>query len=663
MSKDDDQKRGRDLNKIKNIEDRVSKLRNTASDRYQSELTEDLAEFDRAGGGLSEHAGLSAAKGALSTAADELHKLNEKHEIGGRSRRFLSQPLVQRYMPIASWLGNYKNEDFSGDLTAGIIVAIMLIPQGMAYALLAGLPPQMGLYASIAPLLFYALFGTSRTLAVGPVAIVSLMVASALSSMVAPGSPEYAAYAILLALLSGIFLVLLGLLRIGFLVNFMSHPVISGFTSAAALIIGFSQFKHLLGLKLERTHFIPELLMNAYEKFGQINVATAAIAGVSVLMLLSREHIAGFMKNRDWIGDKTRELLPKAMPLVVVILGVLATVVLGLSEKAGVKIVGAVPAGLPPLTIPTFDWALWKELLPTAVLISIVGFLESVSVAKSLASKRRQKVIPNQELVGLGAANIGAALTGGYPVTGGFSRSVVNFSAGANTPLASIITAGIIAVVLLFLTPLLYYLPKAVLAAIIIVAVATLVDFKSLVHAWKYNLADGLSYLGTFVAVLVFGVEIGIIIGISISIGLFLYRTSRPHTAIVGRVKDSEHFRNTERHFVETYDDLHLVRIDESLLFANTTYLEDQILQQVADRPKVKHLVLIFSAVNLVDASALETLEELVVRLRDAGVTLHLAEVKGPVMDMFRLVDFDQFLEPGQIFLSTHEAVERLENA
>jgi len=663
MSKDDDQKRGRDLDKIKNIEDRVSKLRNTASDRYQSELTEDLAEFDRAGGGLSEHAGLSAAKGALSTAADELHKLNEKHEIGGRSRRFLSQPLVQRYMPIASWLGNYKNEDFSGDLTAGIIVAIMLIPQGMAYALLAGLPPQMGLYASIAPLLFYALFGTSRTLAVGPVAIVSLMVASALSSMVAPGSPEYAAYAILLALLSGIFLVLLGLLRIGFLVNFMSHPVISGFTSAAALIIGFSQFKHLLGLKLERTHFIPELLMNAYEKFGQINVATATIAGVSVLMLLSREHIAGFMKNRDWIGDKTRELLPKAMPLVVVILGVLATVVLGLSEKAGVKIVGAVPAGLPPLTIPTFDWALWKELLPTAVLISIVGFLESVSVAKSLASKRRQKVIPNQELVGLGAANIGAALTGGYPVTGGFSRSVVNFSAGANTPLASIITAGIIAVVLLFLTPLLYYLPKAVLAAIIIVAVATLVDFKSLVHAWKYNLADGLSYLGTFVAVLVFGVEIGIIIGISISIGLFLYRTSRPHTAIVGRVKDSEHFRNTERHFVETYDDLHLVRIDESLLFANTTYLEDQILQQVADRPKVKHLVLIFSAVNLVDASALETLEELVVRLRDAGVTLHLAEVKGPVMDMFRLVDFDQFLEPGQIFLSTHEAVERLENA
>ena len=501
-----------------------------------------------------------------------------------------------------------------------------------------------------------------RTLAVGPVAIVSLMVASALSNMVAPGSPEYAAYAILLALLSGIFLVLLGLFRIGFLVNFMSHPVISGFTSAAALIIGFSQFKHLLGLQLERTHLIPKILLDAYEQMSEINLITALIASLAILMLISRERIAGFAQSKGWIGEKARELLPKAMPLVVVIFGVLATALLGLSENADVKIVGAVPAGLPPLALPTFNLELWKELLPTAILISIVGFLESVSVAKSLASKRRQKVIPNQELVGLGAANIASSLTGGYPVTGGFSRSVVNFSAGANTPLASIITAAIITVVLVFFTPALYFLPKAVLAAIIIVAVATLVDFKSLVHAWKYNLADGLSYLGTFLAVLALGVEVGIIIGISLSIGLFLYRTSRPHTAIVGRVKDSEHFRNTERHFVETYDELHLVRIDESLLFANTTYLEDQILQQIADRPAVKHLVLIFSAVNLVDASALETLEELVVRLRDAGVRLHLAEVKGPVMDMFRLVDFDQFLEPGRIFISTHEAVAALED-
>ena len=546
-------------------------------------------------------------------------------------------------------------------MTAGIIVAIMLIPQGMAYALLAGLPAEVGLYASIAPLLLYALFGTSRALAVGPVAIVSLMVASSLSPIAAQGSAEYVAYAILLSFLSGIFLVLLGIFRIGFLVNFMSHPVISGFTSAAALIIGFSQFKHLLGINLERSHLIPKIVMQAYDQASQINMATLFIGATAVAMLITRDRIASYVAKRGWISGQVEILLPKAMPLVVVIFGILVTAIFGLADNAGVKIVGTVPAGLPPLTWPIMDFELWKELFPAAVLISIVGFLESVSVAKSLASKRRQKVIPNQELVGLGAANIGAALTGGYPVTGGFSRSVVNYSAGANTPLASIITAGIIAVALVLLTPLLYYLPKAVLAAIIIVAVATLVDFKSLVHAWKYNLADGLSYLGTFLSVLAFGVEVGIIIGISISIGLFLYRTSRPHTAIVGRVKGTEHFRNVERHFVTTYDRLLLVRIDESLLFANTTYLEDQLLRQIADRPEIEHLVLIFSAVNLVDASALETLEELVVRLRDAGVTLHMAEVKGPVMDMLRSVDFEEFIEPGRIFITTHEAVTVLE--
>ncbi len=603
----------------------------------------------------------SGMKNKVSIAAEKMRSFGKRHGIAEKSRGLLSNETLQRYLPITNWLGSYNRDDFSGDLTAGIIVAIMLIPQGMAYALLAGLPPEMGLYASIAPLLFYALFGTSRALAVGPVAIVSLMVASTLSPMFPQGSAEYAAYAIVLAFLSGIFLVLLGLFRIGFLVNFMSHPVIAGFTSAAALIIGFSQFKHLLGLDLERSHLIPKIVGQAYEQAAQINVATATIAGSSIAILLAREHIAEFFAERDWIGEKARELLPKAMPLVVVILGILVTLLFDLTASSSVKIVGSVPAGLPPLTWPIMDVEIWKELITAAILISIIGFLESVSVAKSLASKRRQKVIPNQELVGLGAANIGAALTGGYPVTGGFSRSVVNFSAGANTPLASMITAGIIAVALVLLTPLLYYLPKAVLASIIVVAVATLVDFKSLVHAWKYNLADGLSYLGTFLSVLAFGVEVGIIIGISISIGLFLYRTSRPHTAIVGRVNDTEHFRNVERHFVTTYDRLHLVRIDESLLFANTTYLEDQLLRQVADRPEIDHLVLIFSAVNLVDASALETLEELVVRLRDAGVTLHLAEVKGPVMDMLRTVDFEEFLEPGQIFISTHEAVVSLE--
>jgi SulP family sulfate permease len=334
-----------------------------------------------------------------------------------------------------------------------------------------------------------------------------------------------------------------------------------------------------------------------------------------------------------------------------------------LNGQAGIKIVGEVPAGLPSLTLPILDLNLWQLLLPTAVAISFVGYMESISVGKSLASKRRQKVDANQELVALGAANLGATLTGGYPVTGGFSRSVVNFSAGANTGLASIITAGLIALTVIFLTPLFYYLPQAVLAAIIIVAVFGLIDVATFKHVSRYNKADAASLLITFFAVLIIGVEAGIVVGVIATILLFLWRTNRPHVAIVGRVGESETYRNVRRHQVKTCPHVIAMRIDESLYFANTKFLEDKVLCSITDRPEVKHLVLIGIAVNFIDASALETLESLIDELRDAGVQLNLAEIKGPVMDRLKAIGFVDKIGAEHIFLSTHEAMQALDCA
>lgn len=592
-----------------------------------------------------------------------------KARLGARSlvgalRRFglalADIPWVQRNAPMARWLPAYDQRDLPGDVTAGIIVAIMLVPQSMAYALLAGMPPQAGLYASIVPLMLYAVFGSSRALAVGPVAIVSLMVASALAPLANPGSAEYVGLALTLALMSGAILVALGALRVGFVVNFLSHPVLAGFTSAAAIVIGFSQLKDLLGISLPGTHFVPELVWQALAKSGQINVATVLIGGASIAMLVWRAEITARLQERGLVTPAIAAHVPRAMPLVVVGLFTALTGLLGLATWAGVKVVGAIPIGLPPIALPPLGLAQIQSLVVPALLISLVGFLESVSVAKSLASRKRQVIEPNQELIGLGAANIGAALTGGFPVTGGFSRSVVNFSAGANTPLASLITAGLIVVAILALTPLLYHLPRAVLAGIVVVAVANLVDFASFRRAWAYDRADGASYLGTFAAVLMLGVDAGIMVGIALSLALHLWRTSKPHIAIVGRVGETEHFRNVRRHPVTTDPRILLMRIDESLYFANAAFLEERVLEAVAGQPVLEHFVLICSAVNLIDASALETLEDLRQRLSILGITMHLAEVKGPVMDRLADTGLIHDLAPGRVFLSTHEALSAL---
>ncbi|MEL6957394.1 MAG: sulfate permease [Pseudomonadota bacterium] len=565
-------------------------------------------------------------------------------------------PTLHRYVPLLQWSEDYNKQTFASDGMAGLIVAIMLVPQGMAYALLAGLPAEVGLYASIVPLIFYGLLGSSRALAVGPVAIVSLMVASTLGQITEQGSAGYLAGAMMLAFLSGAILLGMGLARVGFLVNFLSHPVISGFSSAAALIIGFSQLKHLLGFDIPRSHHIHETIGHAIAHINDINPATFALAfGSLAILLVFRSRIGPFLKARR-VNASLADAIAKSGPLVAVAVSTILVWLFALNDTMDVKIVADVPSGLPPLAVPTFDLDLIQQLLPAAALISLVGFLESVSVAKSLASKRRQKIDPDQELIALGAANLGAAFTSGYPVTGGFSRSLVNFTSGAVTPFASIITAILVGITVLFLTPLLYFLPKATLAAIIVVAVANLVDLKTLRHTFHFDRGDSISLIATFLAVLSLGIELGIVAGAGLSIALYLWRTSRPHMAIVGRVGETEHFRNVLRHQVTTDPRILAIRVDESLYFANTAYLEDAILAHVAENKEVRHLVLIMSAVNFIDASALETLEMLTERLADAGVTTHMSDIKGPVSDKLALVGFFEKLGDGQTFLSTHEA-------
>lgn len=563
------------------------------------------------------------------------------------------------YIPALAWIKNYRRKDLAGDLLAGVIVAIMLVPQGMAYALLAGLPPQVGLYASIVPLFIYGLLGTSRVLAVGPVAIVSLLVASGIAPLVEAGVGNYLQLALTLALLVGTIQLLMGIVRLGFLVNFLSHPVLAGFTSAAALVIGFSQLKNLLGIAIPRLEFF-ELVLYAVEHIGETNGVTLAIGAASVALLLYFKFGLGKLLVRLGVGATWVVPIVKSAPLLVVLLGTLAVWLFGLEHVAAVKIVGGVPTGLSPLTLPSFDLSVWQALLPTALVISFVGYMESISVAKSLASKKRQKVESNQELLALGVANIGATFTGGYPVAGGIGRSVVNFEAGANTGLASVITAVLITITVLFLTPLFYFLPNAVLAAIIMVAVFGLIDTKTLRHTWHYNKADALSMGITFIAVLAVGIETGILVGVAAAILLFIWRTSKPHVAIVGRLGKSETYRNVLRHEVQTVPHVLAIRVDQSLYFANTKYLEDTVLGLVAERPLVKHFVLICTAVNFIDASALETLESLHESLRDAGVTFHLAAVKGPVLDRLEHIGFVEQFGREQIHLTTHAAMQAI---
>ncbi|MDA3932970.1 MAG: sulfate permease [Gammaproteobacteria bacterium] len=564
---------------------------------------------------------------------------------------------IASYFPILQWGQTYNRQALSGDLLAAVIVTIMLIPQSLAYALLAGLPPEVGLYASIAPIILYAIFGTSRTLAVGPVAVVSLMTAAAIGNIADQGTMGYAVAALTLAGLSGAILLAMGLLRLGFLANFLSHPVISGFITATGILIAASQIKHILGISTTG-YTLPEMLISMLQELPGSNWITLLIGVMATAFLFWIRKGLKPLLQRLGMGRRAADMVTKAGPILAVVVSTVVVWALGL-DAHGVRIVGTVPQGLPPLTLPSFSPDLVQMLLLPALLISVIGFVESISVAQTLAAKRRQQIDPDQELIGLGAANLAAACTGGYPVTGGFARSVVNFDAGAETPAAGAFTAIGLAIAALALTPLIYFLPIATLAATIIVAVLSLVDFSILKRSWLYSRADFIAVAATILLTLGMGVETGITAGVVLSIALHLYKTSRPHIAEVGLVPGTQHFRNILRHKVLTDPGLLTIRIDESLYFANARFLEDYLSNRVASVSPIKHTVLMCSAINEIDLSALESLEAINHRLSTMDVKLHLSEVKGPVMDRLKKSHFLDALT-GQVFLSQYDALQTL---
>ena len=574
-------------------------------------------------------------------------------------------PTLQRWFPILQWGSHYNRSLLTADGVAAVVVTLMLIPQSLAYAQLAGMPAQAGLYASMAPLVLYALMGSSATLAVGPAAVTSLMTAASVGAVVQQGSVAYVEAALMLALISGALMLLMGAGSLGFLANFLSHPVISGFVSASGLIIAASQIKHLLGIKLQGDNLY-QLIPQLWQQLPSFHVPTTLMGlGALGLLLLMRLQIKPFLK-RVGVSHSTADLISKAAPVSVLLFSIGLSALWHLSEQ-GVRVVGAVPQGLPPLTLPgqssnnsasrwEEQWSLAQVLFMPALLISLVGFVESVSVGQSLAAKRRERIDPDAELRALGLSNLGAGLTGGFPVTGGFSRSVVNFDAGARTPAAGILTAFGLAFAALFLTPWLFHLPQATLAATIIVAVLTLVDFSVFARTWRYAKADFIALFLTFSLTLVVGVEAGLIAGVAASVVLLLYRTSRPHIAVVGQVPGTEHYRNVLRHKVIVQSAILGLRIDESLYFTNARFLEVTISSHLADRSGLRHVVLQCSAINDIDASALESLETINQRLKTSGVQLHLSEVKGPVLDRLQRSHFLGQLS-GRVFLTHHQAV------
>ena len=550
------------------------------------------------------------------------------------------------------WIRNYNGQLAKQDLLASLIVTVMLIPQSLAYAMLAGLPAQVGLYASILPLMAYAALGSSMTLAVGPVAVVSLMTAASVGAVATAGTDQYLAAAVLLALMSGAFLLLLGLVRGGFLANLLSHPVISGFISASAILIAASQLRHIFGIE-GGGHTLIEILNSLAKNLPNWQGYTLGL-GLACLAFLFwvRKGLKPLLVQLG-IKNSLADILAKMGPMFAVIASTL-WVAMAEWNSNGVAIVGDLPAGLPTPSMPELDLSLAKELWPAAVLISLVGFVESVSVGHTLAAKRRQKIQPNRELLGLGAANIASGLGGGFPVTGGFSRSVVNYDAGAQTPMAGVFTGVLIAVTALYFTGAFYFLPKVVLAATVIVAVISLADFGAVFNVFRYSKSDGMAMLLTIVVVLAGGVEAGILVGVVCSILCLLANIGQPHIAEIGRIEGTEHFRNVMRYDVECENCVASIRFDERLHFLNAHRLEESI-GAIIERPGIQHVILHCGGINHIDASGLDALIEINHRLEQLGIKFHLSEVKGPVTDQLVKSELPQRLT-GEIHLSHHQA-------
>ncbi|EOZ98351.1 Sulfate permease [Indibacter alkaliphilus LW1] len=556
---------------------------------------------------------------------------------------------IKGFFPILEWLPKYQKSDLQGDLSAGLTVGIMLIPQGMAYAMLAGLEPIHGLYAVTVPLLLYAIFGTSRQLAVGPVAMVSLLTAAGIAGL-NPESPEqYLIYALSLAFLVGLIQFGMGILRLGFVVNFLSHPVINGFTSAAAIIIGLSQVKHLLRINLPNSEHIQEMMVAIYQNVGDIHWLTFGIGVIGIIIIK--------------FGKKIHKSFPA--PLVAVIVGIALVAGFDLTAQ-GVKIVGDVPSGLPGFSSPTFDVGIWGKLLPIALTISLVGFAESFAVAKTIQAKHKNyKLDANQELIGLGMANFGAAFFKGYPVTGGFSRTAVNNDSGAKTTMASIISAVLIVLTLLFFTGLFYNLPSAILAAVVLVAVSGLVDFKEPVHLWHKDKSDFAMLIATFVITLTLGIETGIIAGMVLSLLVVIYRASRPHMAQLGRVPGTNTFRNLARFSdLESRKELLMVRIDGPIYFANVEFIKRKLDNWIEERDQqLKMIVFNMESVTNIDSTGAHELNEWILDWRKSGIDVCMSSIKGPVRDVFNRWGILECVGADHIFLDDNLALSAFDKA
>lgn len=572
-------------------------------------------------------------------------------------------PAYARYVPLLADLRQLNRGKLADDLLAGTITAILLIPQALAYAILAGLPPEVGLYASVLPPVIYALLGSSRVLAVGPVAVAAVMVAAALTPYAGGDPVKYLTGALILSALTGAILLALGILRLGWLTHFISHPVLAGFTTGASVFIIGTQLAALTGIRVPQDAAFIEIVQTLAAGVAQINPATAAFGVVAVVALvLARGPLVAILAARG-VRRETAAMLARMAPLIVVAVAILMATLLQAPQRWGIATVGSVPGGLPALSLEFLLSPGWLSLLPSAALIAVVGYVESISVAKALAFRRREKIDPDQELRALGATNLAAACAGAMPVAGGFARSMVNFEAGARTQLAGVITAAWVALAAFLFSGLLRDLPKPVLAAIIVVAVWQLIDFKALRHTWRYDRGDGAAQAATLIGVLALGIEHGLMAGVGLALLLFLYRTSRPHIAVVGRIAGTEHFRNIHRHVVETWPGLLLVRVDENFYFANTPRLESDLHALVVEHEDLKDLVLIFSGVAYVDSSALEMLESLATELSETGARLHLAEVKGPVLDRLRGTRLYDLIGAKRIHLSTERAVASIRGA
>lgn len=557
--------------------------------------------------------------------------------------------MLKRFFPILDWLPKYTQAQLQGDLSAGLTVGVMLIPQGMAYAMLAGLEPIHGLYAVTIPLIVYAILGTSRQLAVGPVAMVSLLTAAGIGAL-QPATPEmYLLYALTAAFLVGVFQLSMGIFRLGFLVNFLSHPVISGFTSAAAIIIGLSQLKHLLRIDLPKSEHIQEVMLALAKNIGNTHLLTLGIGLVAIVVIK--------------YGKKIHKSLPTS--LIAVMLGILTVWGLNLTEQ-GIKIVGEVPSGLPGVSAPSFDSAVWKSLLSVALTVSLVGFMESFAVAKAIQAKHKNyQVDANQELIALGTANLSAAFFQGYPITGGFSRTAVNDQAGAKTGMASIFSAILIVLTLLFLTPLFYYLPNAVLAAVVIVAVIGLIDYKEAVHLWKEDRSDFWMLIATFIVTLTMGIETGIGAGVVLSLAMVIYRSTRPHIAVLGKVPNTVFYRNIQRFDnLEQRKDILILRMDGPLYFANLNYFKEQLTNLMAIHGEaLKAIVINADSISHVDSSAVHALKDWVIEIQIHGLKLYFTSLIGPVRDIFAKSGLVELIGSNNLFMSNQQAVDHFDNA